>query len=190
MKTCSRCPTVLENQNTKTGSYCPPCRNEYLKNYNRENPEVRRSADRNTRGRIRQRIIEEKSKPCLDCGKSYPWYVMDFDHVRGDKVIVLSEAAHKHLSISRLEDEMAKCDVVCANCHRERTFQRVVRLMDKPSRYERDIIGSSPIRPSILYRRCMEETKKIPDELIDPPTAEDLERAARGEHFKLVPVKK
>jgi hypothetical protein len=60
--------------------------------------------------------------PCSDCGIKYPAYVMDFDHLR-DK----SGQVHKFLSYShkRLLEEISKCEIVCANCHRERTYQRM-----------------------------------------------------------------
>lgn len=60
-----------------------------------------------------------KEKPCADCKRSYSHYVMDFDHVRGKKLFILSEA--KRFTRAQVVSEIAKCDVVCANCHRERT---------------------------------------------------------------------
>lgn len=39
-----------------------------------------------TRQAIRDFIQNEKSKPCVDCNKRYPYFVMDFDHVRGEKI--------------------------------------------------------------------------------------------------------
>lgn len=49
---------------------------------------------------------------------------MDFDHVSGQKKFNLSAAANKMRSLMAVEDEIAKCEVVCANCHRERTYRR------------------------------------------------------------------
>ena len=63
-----------------------------------------------------------KNKPCADCGKAYPPYVMDFDHVRGAKLYVPSKT--HQLAIAALLSETDKCDVVCSNCHRERTHRR------------------------------------------------------------------
>ena len=67
-------------------------------------------------------VIQAKSKPCADCGKSYPSYVMDFDHGEGDKVGNVGSMKHR-VSLTRLQEEIDKCEVVCANCHRERTHQ-------------------------------------------------------------------
>lgn len=44
---------------------------------------------------------------------------MDFDHQR-DKTFNIADIG-RVMSLSRLEEELSKCDVVCANCHRERT---------------------------------------------------------------------
>lgn len=68
---------------------------------------------------IRELIRELKSVPCSDCRESYPYYVMDFDH-RENKKFLISELVH-YGSIKKLHEEVAKCDVVCANCHRIRT---------------------------------------------------------------------
>lgn len=74
------------------------------------------------RKRHHERLLPFKQQPCADCGKIYPPYVMDFDHVRGEKKfdISLSERTAWETVLA----EIAKCDVVCANCHRERTWER------------------------------------------------------------------
>jgi hypothetical protein len=76
------------------------------------------------RERLRLIVIAAKDCPCQDCGRSYPHYVMDFDHVRGEKLLNIGQASQKNLAPKRIIDEIAKCDVVCSNCHRERTHQR------------------------------------------------------------------
>lgn len=75
---------------------------------------------------MKRLLREQKSKPCLDCGVSYPYYVMDFDHVRGEKLFNLSEVVNGAQSKKVILEEIAKCEVVCANCHRIRTFGSVV----------------------------------------------------------------
>jgi hypothetical protein len=59
--------------------------------------------------------------PCVDCGETDP-VVLEFDHLR-DKLGNIS-AMYGHAWRSILA-EIAKCDVVCANCHRRRTARRV-----------------------------------------------------------------
>lgn len=65
-------------------------------------------------------VRAQKDVPCMDCGVQYPYYVMEFDHREPNKK---SANIGRLLGNSwkRLTEEVAKCDVVCANCHRERT---------------------------------------------------------------------
>lgn len=58
---------------------------------------------------------------CQDCGM-FPKQpeVLDFDHVRGQKVTEVS--LMRNSTLEALVEEIEKCDVVCANCHRIRTF--------------------------------------------------------------------
>ena len=65
-------------------------------------------------------IRDLKNVPCADCGVRYPSEVMDFDHVSGIKKCNVSEM--RKYSVISIAIEADKCDVVCANCHRIRTF--------------------------------------------------------------------
>ena len=61
---------------------------------------------------------------CIDCNGDFPPECMDFDHVRGVKLNnVGTMVTHGH-SRERVMEEIAKCDLVCANCHRIRTKSR------------------------------------------------------------------
>ena len=79
---------------------------------------------------MRRLIREAKDRPCSDCGRRFPFYVMDFDHRdRAEKLFNIgADALRGRCSIESLKREIAKCDVVCANCHRERTHARVIEL--------------------------------------------------------------
>ena len=74
---------------------------------------------------VREWVDEVKNVPCTDCGVQYPPYVMDFDHVLPGKVRSIA-ALVARASRAAVEAEIAKCEVVCANCHRERTHARMV----------------------------------------------------------------
>jgi hypothetical protein len=64
-----------------------------------------------------------KSRACADCGIKYPYYVMDFDHREGEiKQYELNRI--DRMSIKAILREIEKCDVVCSNCHRVRTYER------------------------------------------------------------------
>lgn len=65
-----------------------------------------------------------KNRPCQDCGRTYPPYVMDFDHRDIEiKNFTISPCVGS-LAIKKLRNEIEKCDVVCSNCHRIRTWNR------------------------------------------------------------------
>ncbi len=68
--------------------------------------------------------------PCMDCEGVFPFYVMDFDH-RPEEVKefkISDNAIHRATSerIAKWMKEIDKCDLVCSNCHRERTFDRSI----------------------------------------------------------------
>ena len=65
-----------------------------------------------------------KDVPCKDCGGRFPSECMDFDHVRGPKLFNVGTCSRNGVSETRLDAEIAKCEIVCANCHRIRTKKR------------------------------------------------------------------
>ena len=87
-----------------------------------ENTGKYREASAATRARRFAKLAELKAMPCKDCGIQYPSYVMQFDHL-GDKVNCLSNMITRNAWADILL-EVKKCEVVCANCHAERTHQR------------------------------------------------------------------
>ncbi len=98
--------------------------NAAAKKWRTENPEAQRAAKHKVIDRNRAAVLEAKDKPCADCGIHYPYYVMEFDHLdSGVKEFNIS-AGVTCASYERLISEIAKCEVVCANCHAERTYQR------------------------------------------------------------------
>jgi hypothetical protein len=86
--------------------------------------------ERSNSSRIKRKEIVrniKESSPCNDCGISYPYYVMQFDHVKNNKTsnvnILLSTK-----SLQSVLDEIDKCELVCANCHAIRTWKRQHRI--------------------------------------------------------------
>lgn len=83
--------------------------------------------------RIRLFIAQTKAQPCADCRQVFPQCVMEFDHVPdrclGTKRfrVVPSTA---WASEQAVKEEVAKCDIVCANCHRLRTYMRRKKLKE------------------------------------------------------------
>lgn len=77
---------------------------------------------RQRQARIREHVNAVKmARGCVDCGfKDHP-AALDFDHVRGVKLLNVSAAK----SIAQADAEIAKCEVRCANCHRIKTWERI-----------------------------------------------------------------
>lgn len=79
-----------------------------------------------TRKYVTRQIVAQSKldrKHCMDCLLPVTYdktFMFDFDH-RGDKKFAISEKSGD-VSHKTLRDEIAKCDLVCANCHRIRTF--------------------------------------------------------------------
>jgi hypothetical protein len=74
---------------------------------------------------LRAEVAEIKeANPCMDCGEKYPACVMDFDHrdpsLKKDRNHRVSELAARGAR-KKVFEEIEKCDLVCANCHRIRT---------------------------------------------------------------------
>lgn len=89
------------------------------------NKEVIIARSKATKLKLFAYVRELKDKtPCKDCGHNYPYYVMDFDHLpEFEKITEVAKIINSG-SMKRLLDEIAKCDLVCSNCHRIRTFKR------------------------------------------------------------------
>lgn len=73
----------------------------------------------------------KEANPCIDCGVKYPYYIMDFDHLVGkdNEINYLASSGR----IGALKREIKKCEIVCANCHRMRTFRRSQNLRARSS---------------------------------------------------------
>ena len=61
--------------------------------------------------------------PCKDCGDLFKACQMDFDHT-GEKTGSIANLLSDGADLEVIKAEIAKCDLVCANCHRERTQSR------------------------------------------------------------------
>lgn len=132
LKYCPRCTEekALEQFRARKGkqtiqSWCRPCKQAYDREWYQRNRQRHSQAVRQRRRdqayENRQIVMEAKSVPCADCGIQYSPYVMEFDHGDADKVAEVSGSVGAW-SAEQLRAEIRKCDVVCANCHRERTF--------------------------------------------------------------------
>lgn len=80
-----------------------------------------RNRNKTRKASFRDIIREVKNRPCADCGQSFPHYVMDLHHNDGEDKRYNVSAVWAISSKEKLLEEIAKCEVVCANCHRIRT---------------------------------------------------------------------
>jgi hypothetical protein len=99
---------------------------EYYREYYLRNKAVYVARAISHNRKVREVVRGAKRRPCADCGQSYPYYVMDFDHRESEEKIcnVADLNGHRRTSLQKLMAEIAKCEVVCANCHRKRTYER------------------------------------------------------------------
>ncbi len=131
MRRCGRCgcdkPLAWRRKaREQRDNYCRPCRAAYKQEHYAAN---RRRYIESARRRKLQLISERtdyivaflREHPCVDCGEGDP-IVLEFDHLR-DKKFSISKGLQDRPWQDVL-DEIAKCEVVCANCHRRRTAYR------------------------------------------------------------------
>lgn len=83
----------------------------------KENPEKVKKAYTEFRVRGREKLCAlKKEKECSRCGLK-DFRVLDFHH-RDPKEKSFDVARHSSRSKKAVENEIAKCDLLCANCHR------------------------------------------------------------------------
>jgi hypothetical protein len=82
-------------------------------------------------GRVRSRqaatrdfLRRRRKQPCADCGRTYLPHQMDFDHRDPSQKTSTVSRMIGRAGTGRIMAEVAKCDIVCANCHRDRTYRR------------------------------------------------------------------
>ena len=127
------CSIDCPHENLDAQGRCRPCRNtnEREKRLQR-NPDLRVY----THGRVgkqwrhHRRMINLMDaftylggSRCRDCGYDQNLDALEFDHVHGVKKANIAQLLH--LTWANLVDELDKCEVVCANCHRIRTQERI-----------------------------------------------------------------
>ena len=99
---------------------------EAIRKHYRENKQYYIDKAYKKRDTLRRWVYDLKNNtPCTDCGIQYPYYVTDFDHIeeRGVKLNTISKLINMGSTI-QVKRELEKCDLVCANCHRIRTYNR------------------------------------------------------------------
>lgn len=132
-KECSKCKNLKsvdffsKNKKKADGlqTLCKQCMKEKSQAYYQKNKD-----------RLKQQINQKKfervkrhkeklfglltNKFCVDCNESDP-IVLDFDHVKDQKISSVTKLVEDGYSWKRILEEIKKCEVRCANCHRRKT---------------------------------------------------------------------
>lgn len=120
----------FRDRRTKSGvtCRCKTCLRAYADKYNKEHPEWAKENRKKQKIRANKKCRDlikklKTENSCVDCGKFYHFSVMDFDHVRGEKKFNICRLDNRG-AFQQLLKEIEKCEIVCSNCHRLRTYVR------------------------------------------------------------------
>lgn len=132
VKRCPRCrlakPLTEFHRNARRTdghqSYCKSCRSEIdHARYIRQCAEGTRRRNEFDRGRVEWLRSLKAGRPCHDCGRTFAPEAMQWDHLPGAAKLG-DVSTLRGRSKQEILDEIAKCELVCANCHVLRTFRR------------------------------------------------------------------
>lgn len=137
MKKCSKCKqqlpdTAFAKRRYKSGKvglqpYCKKCNNservKYYKNNKQHHIDYNEKRLRAVQDKVMQHLLEN---PCVECGET-DILVLQFDHINPkDKEFSISDALRgRRYTWKRVEKEIAKCRVLCANCHSRHTAHQI-----------------------------------------------------------------
>lgn len=132
-KKCAACGVVKSsddfhrNRNKPDGlqTACKVCRKTQNANWYKSNKEPhntkRKAWTENRRLENTEKLVEHlQNHPCVDCGETDP-LVLELDHVTGTKVAAVTRLTSGASSWEKVANEIDKCVVRCANCHRRKT---------------------------------------------------------------------
>lgn len=131
-KKCTKCKeervetdfSFTDKKANRRRAMCKYCVRELTARHYTDKKEVYRLNQRTRRDRNRDFVKAYlKKSVCIDCGNK-DWRVLEFDHVRGEKIENISRLMSDRAPIAVLKEEIAKCDIRCANCHRIATHTR------------------------------------------------------------------
>ena len=167
LRKCSRCGRRQANY------WCKQCQSQYNHDYYNAHRErfIGGYTLRVRASRLRLNRLKHL-KPCVDCGGAFPYFLLDLDHLEG-KVRALSRA--RGWGWERTLTEFAKCELVCVNCHRARSFWRTRRV----ARPRRRRWAPAVVRFLKVRSRCSDCGQRVPFYAIDLDHLGDKRFAAR-----------
>jgi len=109
----------------------PDKRREYQRNYHKKwyqsNADKRRAQVRLRRKQVREKLQMIKAQgQCVECGLSgdIATWALDYHHINHkDKLASISFLVGNGYSWKKIEKEIAKCELICSNCHRIRHYK-------------------------------------------------------------------
>jgi hypothetical protein len=130
MKMCGKCGVTrplaeFHRRGRGYQTWCKDCRRAYDALYHQRSRPRRLAQKRRKHDELVAWYRALKSsKPCADCGGIFHPAAMTFDHRPGvDKVDDVSSMVQRH-NRALILAEIEKCELVCANCHAVRSFER------------------------------------------------------------------
>jgi hypothetical protein len=105
--------------------WCKPCRRDYAAEHYQKNKARRRAQNERRQAEFLVWYTSLKAgKPCADCGRTFHPVAMHWHHLPGTRKKASLGDLAKRGSRKRVLEEIAKCELICANCHAVRTFVR------------------------------------------------------------------
>lgn len=133
MKICKKCNLAKQDgefnwkiKGVRLSTYCRKCSREYVRNHYLSNKKYYLEKSKRRNIKLRLKTIEYlaqylKSHPCVDCGET-DILVLEFDHIsKTNKTEEVNKIVSSRSSLLKVMNEIEKCQVRCANCHRRKT---------------------------------------------------------------------
>jgi hypothetical protein len=131
MKHCAKCDRDLPldafgmKGPRRRQANCKECNQAYQRDHYQANKDIYKAKAVIWRKSARDAAFKNlwtylTAHPCVDCGEADP-VVLHFDHVRGIKAANIAQMMRAFRPWAEILQEIAKCDVRCANCHMRRT---------------------------------------------------------------------
>ena len=135
MKRCQKCHVEKDEEEYvwrwkalgKRDDICKECRKAYNKEYFNGPAKEKHLQQVNERKQHAREFAREYvlsylvTHPCSECGEA-DIRVLEFHHV-GEKSHTVSHLVGSGVSVERIQQELDKCIVLCANCHRKLTVE-------------------------------------------------------------------
>ena len=163
MKICDKCKQSKEEKefaNCKRYDdgidyWCKICRNQYNREHRKSNLQKSRNFINDRRAsRVDWVQSIKANKPCIDCGKIYEPFCMDYDHIKENKIKSVSRMVLDNTPKHIILTEIDKCELVCCLCHNIRTQKRFDKnLIKKYTKYTLrniEIINNAKLQPCYI----------------------------------------